>query len=77
LIEISLDALRVPIAAVIRNAVKQGNTHVADADFAAMGLVGLLQSVHNIPARFIPNEAARVAAAISCADMLLDGWLKR
>jgi AcrR family transcriptional regulator len=77
LTELSLEMLRVPIAAIIRNAVRKGRAHVSDPDFAAMGLVGLLQSVHNIPQRFIPNREARVAAAMSAANMLLDGWLVR
>ncbi|MDX2137503.1 MAG: TetR/AcrR family transcriptional regulator [Chloroflexota bacterium] len=77
LTELSLEMLRVPIAAIIRNAIRKGLVHVNDPDFAAMGLVGLLQSVHNIPQRFIPDRDARVAATISAANMLLDGWLMR
>jgi AcrR family transcriptional regulator len=75
LTELSLETLRVPISAIIRNAVRKGLADVHDPDFAAMGLVGLLQSVHNIPQRFIPDREGRVAAAISSADMLLNGWL--
>ncbi len=74
LIDLSLETVRVPIAAVIRNAARKGLVNVADPDFAAMGLVALVQSVHNIPPRFIPDPAATARAA---ADMLLDGWFKR
>lgn len=76
LIHISLDSLRVPISAAIRSAVRKGQAQVQDADFAAMGLVGLLQSVHNIPRRFIPDRPSLVQAARAAADMLLDGWLR-
>jgi hypothetical protein len=77
LIALSLDTVRVPIAAVIRNAIRKGLFVEVDADFAAMGLVGLLQSVHNIPTHFLPTQQTLIDAAISCADMLLDGWRKR
>lgn len=77
LVETGLDTVRVPIAAVIRNGVRTGVLQVRDPEFAAMGLVGLVQSVHNIPARFLPNEAARVAAAKESVDMLVDGWRVR
>jgi len=77
LVDLSLETLRVPISAVIRNATKKGFIEVADPDFAAMGLVGLLQSVHNIPHQFLPTTEALVKAAQSCADMLLFGWYKR
>ncbi len=77
LIALSLDTLRVPIAAVIRNAARKGLFEGIEADFAAMGLVGLLQSVHNVPSHFLPTQQALTDAAISCADMLLYGWMKR
>jgi hypothetical protein len=56
---------------------KQGALHADDPDFAAMGLVGLLQSVHNIPRQFLPTQADVVRAAQGCADMLLDGLRTR
>jgi AcrR family transcriptional regulator len=77
LVDLSLDTLRVPIAAVIRNAVKKGQVEVDDPDFAAMGLVALLQSVHNIPKRFVPSQMALVDTAKAAADMMLFGWAKR
>jgi len=77
LISLSLETLRMPIAAAVRNAARKGQVNVADPDFAAMGLVALLQSVHNIPPMFMGDTEARVQAAIASADMLLDGWFKR
>lgn len=77
LIALSLETVRMPISAVIRNAVRKGLIEVQDVDFAAMGLVALLQSVHNVPEMFLLGEADRVKAAQSSADMLLFGWLKR
>ncbi len=77
LVELSIEALRVPISAVIKNGVKKGIIDVTDADFAAMGLVGLLQSVHNIPQQFLPTREAQVQATTAAADMLLYGWFKR
>ncbi|MBW4438664.1 MAG: TetR/AcrR family transcriptional regulator [Pleurocapsa minor GSE-CHR-MK-17-07R] len=73
LIEFSLETLRQPIAAVIREASAQGLVQADDPDFVAMALVGLLQSVHNVPERFLPTQAHRVQAAQACADMLIDG----
>jgi hypothetical protein len=63
-----------PLAAMLRNGVKKGAIAVADVDFAAMGLLGLLQSVHNIPSSFLPTETDRTQAFQASADMLLDGW---
>lgn len=77
LVRLSLEMLRMPIAALIRNGVRKGLIEVQDVDFAAMGLVALLQSVHNIPQSFLPKEVDRVKAAQASADMLLFGWLKR
>lgn len=77
LTEWGLDALRMPISAVIRNAIRKGYITVPDIDFAAMGLVALVQSIHNIPRDFLPNEDDLSAAAKAAADMLLDGWYRR
>lgn len=77
LLHASLDAVRVPIAAMIRNAARKGLVDVEDAEFAAMGLVGLIQSVHNIPQRYLPTPESRVEAALASADMLYFGWQKR
>ncbi|MBL8166101.1 MAG: TetR/AcrR family transcriptional regulator [Anaerolineae bacterium] len=77
LIELSLESLRMPIATAIRGAVKRGEVQVADPDFAAMGLVALVQSVHNIPRGLIPSSGGLTQTAHAAADMLLDGWLKR
>ncbi|HYO42033.1 MAG TPA: helix-turn-helix domain-containing protein [Candidatus Limnocylindrales bacterium] len=73
----SLDTVRMPIAAAIRNAARRGLIEAPDPEFAAMALVALLQSVHNIPRRFLPSDAHVIAAAQACADMLLFGWLRR
>ncbi len=77
LIDLSLASLRVPIASVIRNGVRKQEVSVGDIDFAAMGLVGLLESVHNIPQKFLPTREAKIEAALAASDMLLDGWLRR
>ncbi len=77
LITLSLETLRVPISAIIRNAIRKGLVDLPDADFAAMGLVALLQSVHNIPQQFVPTPESLIQAGKSSADMLLYGWLKR
>lgn len=77
LIDLSLNTLRMPIAAVLRNGMKKGLLAVEDADFAAMGIIGLLQSVHNIPPMFLATEAARINAFKAALDMLLDGLMKR
>lgn len=72
-----LSAVRTPIAAAIRNATRKGLLTVEDADFAAMGFVGLVQSIHNIPKVFLPTAEALELAACRAADMLLDGWFQR
>jgi AcrR family transcriptional regulator len=77
LTELSMETLRMPIAAAIRNANRKGLVHLPDVEFAAMGMVGLLQSIHNIPGRYLPSQADLIAAAKAAADMLLDGWIKR
>lgn len=77
LLELSIQSLRVPIAAILRNAVRKGLITLPDIEFAAMGLVGLLQSVHNIPRRYLPAQEDLVQAARSSADMLLFGWFNR
>jgi|GEM_PF-1209314 AcrR family transcriptional regulator len=77
LMDLSLDTIRLPIAAMIRRAVQRGTIQVDDPDFAAMVLVGLLQSVHNVPDRFLNSRQALIAAMKSAADMLLFGWAVR
>jgi AcrR family transcriptional regulator len=77
LMQACLAAIRTPIAAAIRNAARKGLLTVHDADFAAMGFVGLVQSVHNIPKVFLPTPEDLAQAACRAADMLLDGWRVR
>jgi AcrR family transcriptional regulator len=77
LINYSLETLRMPISAVIRNGVRKGLIQIDDVDFAAMGLVALLQSVHNVPPRFLNSSEALINAAKDAADMMLFGWYKR
>jgi AcrR family transcriptional regulator len=77
LVDVSLQTLRAPIAAAIRAASKRDVVNVSDPDLAAMGLVALLQSIHNIPHTFVTTPEAKVATAQAAADMLLYGWLKR
>jgi AcrR family transcriptional regulator len=77
LTELSLESLRGPIASALQRAQDRGAVNIRDIDFAAMGLVGLLQTVHNIPPRYAPAREDRAQLARAMADMLLDGWLKR
>ena len=77
LTELSLQALRQPIVSALRRAQDRGLINVPDVEFAAMGLVGFLQTAHNIPARYFRSLDERVPLARAMADMLLDGWLKR
>ncbi|MDX2162372.1 MAG: TetR/AcrR family transcriptional regulator [bacterium] len=77
LIDFSLNTLRMPIAAALRSGIRKGVIALDDPDFAAMGLVGLLQSVHNIPRRFLPTQGDLTRAFKAAADMLLDGWVIR
>jgi AcrR family transcriptional regulator len=77
LTELSLEALRQPIASALERAQDRGAVNLRDVDFAAMGLVGFLQTVHNFPPRYAPSPADRAQLARAMADMLLDGWLKR
>jgi AcrR family transcriptional regulator len=77
LMDLSLQALRQPIASALRRAQDKGLVKLPDVNFAAMGLVGFLQTAHNIPQRFYRSADERAQLAIAMADMLLDGWLKR
>lgn len=77
LTELSLEALRQPIASALRRAQDKGQVNVLDVNFAAMGLVGFLQTAHNIPPRYYRSVDDRAQLAKAMADMLLDGWLKR
>jgi AcrR family transcriptional regulator len=77
LMELSLAALRQPIASALRRAQDKGLVNLLDVNFAAMGLVGFLQTAHNIPQRYYRSTQDRTQLATAMADMLLDGWLKR
>ncbi len=73
LMQSAYDALRLPIADVLKRAA--GEVSVTDPDMAALALVSVLQSVHNIPA-FYP-DSVRQRIGLEIADMMLYGWLKR
>lgn len=77
IINMSLQSLRLPIANALRTVVANGQLSLTDVDFAAMGLIALVQSVHNIPERFIESPETLKQLAIRAADNLLDGWYKR
>ena len=77
LTELSIESLRLPIASALRRALDKGLVSMRDVDFAAMSIVGFLQTAHNIPPRYAPSEKERVTLAKAMADTLLDGWLKR
>jgi len=72
-----LEYLRRPIADALQRAREHNLVIVQDVDFAAMGLVALLQSIHNIPLMFIESQDHFKQIAIATADSLLDGWFKR
>lgn len=71
------DALREPLGAVLRSAVKRGVVDLPDIDLAAMALIGILQSVHSIPNSFVRDDQHLIETARSTADLLLYGLLKR
>jgi AcrR family transcriptional regulator len=72
-----LESLREPIAQAISAAEKRGELRVRDAQFAAMSLIALVQSVHNIPDAFAPTVDVRIVLAQQMAEDLLFGWVKR
>lgn len=73
LMQSAYDALRLPITEALRQAREQ--VSITDYDMAALALVSVLQSVHNIPAAY-PN-AVRQRVGVEIANMMLYGWLKR
>lgn len=77
IVDSSLAYLRRPIADVLYRAVEKGLITLPDVEFAAMGFIALVQSVHNIPTQFIESPEHLDRIAISNADMLLDGWFNR
>ncbi|WP_247826264.1 TetR/AcrR family transcriptional regulator [Arthrobacter antioxidans] len=79
LAELAYDSLRGPIAAAL-NAARDAPSEalsITDPDQAAMALVSLVQSVHSVPARYLPTLQARTELGRGFVDMLLDGWIRR
>lgn len=74
LMQLAFDALRIPIVEALNQAQAAGIVDLADPDVAAMALVSLVQSVHNIPES---NDLERESVSRQLTDMLLYGWLKR
>jgi AcrR family transcriptional regulator len=72
LMQAAFDALRIPIAEALRRA---ADVNINDPDLAALALVSVLQSVHNIPSYY--PDAVRQQVGKEVADMMLYGWLKR
>lgn len=70
---LAFTSLSAPIVSAVREAGAAVN--IPDAEFAAMSLVALAQSVHAIPERFLTEP--REAVAERAVDMLLDGWRAR
>lgn len=68
------DALRSPIVTALAHAQDQGSVHLNDLDLAAMALISLIQSTHNIPNAY---SHVRKAIAHQLVDMLMDGWTPR
>jgi len=75
LMEMGYNAMRLPIVAALKRARDTGTVAVSDANLAAMGLVNLVQSVHQLPSYF--GQDARLKTSKQLVDMLLDGWLRR
>lgn len=75
LMDLAFDAIRLPIVAVLEPARRAGVIDLPDLDLAALALVSLLQSVHQIPPPFTQTDREEVGFRL--VDMLLNGWLKR
>lgn len=75
LMMLAYDSLRTPILAVLERAEAAGEITASDLDAAAMALVSLAQSVHDIPSHFPASTREQVAYRL--VDMLLDGLRKR
>jgi AcrR family transcriptional regulator len=68
------DAMRLPMLPALERARAEGVLAIDDLGLAAIALVHLIQSVHNIPDE---HAAIRQQISHSLVDMMLDGWLKR
>ncbi|MHA7209948.1 TetR/AcrR family transcriptional regulator [Arthrobacter sp. MDT1-65] len=76
---LAYDSLRKPIAAALAAArdARSEALSITDLDQAAMALVALVQSVHSVPARYLPTPEAKTELGRGFVDMLLDGWIRR
>jgi AcrR family transcriptional regulator len=75
LMEMAYDAMRIPIITALEQATEDGLIELDDLNIAAMALVSLIQSVHNVPTHYGFELRQRIGTKL--VDMLLDGWLKR
>jgi AcrR family transcriptional regulator len=69
------ESLTRPLVAALQQAQQAGTVAVEDAAMAAMALLTLIQSVHQIPVESLPG--GRQALGRKLVDMLLVGWLAR
>lgn len=72
LMNLAYDSLRMPIVSALMRARQHGEIRPMDWDLAAMALISLVQSIHQIPASYQGNVRHQVALLL--VDMLLDGW---
>lgn len=75
LMNLAYDALRIPIVSALAKARQKAEIRPMDLDLAAMGLVSLIGSIHQIPASY--NQEIRLQTAHLFVDMLFDGWRAR
>jgi len=75
LADLVLGSLTRPLVMALQQAQRTGTVAVKDAEMAAMALLTLIQSVHQIPLESLPN--GRQAFGRKLVDMLLFGWLVR
>ena len=75
LMTLAYDAMRTPLRSIFEPAAAAGLVQIHDFNVAALALVSLLQSVHNVPAHY--PMPVRYQIGHTLVDMLLDGWRTR
>ncbi|MBC8099532.1 MAG: TetR/AcrR family transcriptional regulator [Armatimonadetes bacterium] len=74
LMAMGYDAIRIPIVVALKQARNTGQIKpLPDLNLAAMAIVSLVGSVHNIPVEYSGGWQAQIG--LQLVDMLLDGWL--
>lgn len=74
----ALEALSGPIMEALERAYTKGQIEVYDFGGAAMALVGLVQTVHSIPERYLEADGVtHRELGHRMTDMLLYGWVRR